>query len=175
MQGVNCLIRMIASLLIAFSLALGGSYLAWLDSEKTLRVRSVLQMINVIETRLRFCATPVGELLTLIDASECKGLDFVKNCKTALENGEAFFFAWEQSIKNDRFLTKLMPEETQKLIDMGADIGVTDIEGQLSCCGYYRQIFADYLLANEEKSKRSSKLFPPLGILMGVSAAIFLQ
>ena len=172
---MNCLVRLLASLLIALSLALGGSYLAWLDAEKVLRVRSILQMINVIETRLRFCATPVSELLTLIEASDCKGLDFVKNCKTAMENGEPFFLAWELSIKSDRFLTKLMPEETQKLIDMGADIGVTDIEGQLSCCGYYGQIFTGFLEANEEKSKRSSKLFPPLGILMGISAAIFLQ
>lgn len=162
-------------MLIALSLALGGSYLAWLDAQKVSHLRSVLQMINVIETRLRFCATPVSELLALIVASDCKGLDFVKNCKTALDNGEVFFSAWEQSVKNDRFLTKLMPEEAQKLIDMGADIGVTDIEGQLSCCGYYGQIFADLLKVNEEKSKRSSKLFPPLGILMGVSAAIFLQ
>lgn len=169
------MVRLVASVLIALSLALGGSYLAWLDAEKVSRVRSILQMINLIETRLHFCATPVSELLVMIEDSGCKGLGFAHRCRISVENGESFFYAWEYSIKNDRFLTKLMPDETQKLIDMGADIGVTDIEGQLSYCGYYRQIFEDFLAVNEEKRKRSSKLFPPLGILMGISAAIFLQ
>lgn len=168
------MVKLIASLLIALSFALGGSYLAWLDAEKVLRVRSILQMVNIIETRLRFCATPVEELLDLIEASDCKGLEFVSRCKAKLKSGDSFFSAWEQSVKNDRFITKLMSDESQKLIDMGADIGVTDIEGQLTCCGYYGKIFSDFLAANEEKSKRSSKLFPPLGILLGVSAAIFL-
>ncbi len=169
------MVRLFASVLIALSLALGGSYLAWIDTEKVSRVRSILQMINLIETRLRFCATPVSELLEMAEASNCKGLGFVRVCRISVENGEAFFSAWEHSIKEDRFLSKLMPDEAGKLVDMGADIGVTDIEGQLSCCGYYRQIFEDFLSVNEEKRKRSSKLFPPLGILMGVSAAIFLQ
>ena len=168
------MVRLIASLLIGVSLALGGSYLAWIDAEKVLRVRSILQMINIIETRLRFCATPVSELLLTIEAAGCDGLGFVKNCSKAMENGESFFLAWEQGVKKDFFLTRLMPDEAQKLVDMGADIGVTDIDGQLSCCGYYRQLFENCLKTNEEKSKRSSKLFPQLGILMGISAAIFL-
>lgn len=169
------MVRLSASLLVALSFALGGRYLAWLDAEKVVRVRSILQMINIIETRLRFCATPVIELLAIIEASGSNCPDFVEHCRKATENGEAFFSAWENSVKNDRFLVKFMPDETQKLVAMGADIGVTDIEGQLSCCGYYRQIFSDFLAVNEEKSKRSSKLFPPLGILSGISAAIFLQ
>lgn len=169
------MVRLIAALLIALSLALGGSCLARLDAEKVLRVRSILQMINVIETRLRFCAAPVSELLALIETSDLHGLDFVGICKTKVDSGDSFFSAWKQSVNKDVFLTRLMPEESQRLIDMGADIGVTDLEGQLSCCGYYRQIFENCLKTNEEKSKRSSRLFPPLGILMGVSAAIFLQ
>ena len=169
------MVKFVASVLIALSLALGGSYLAWVDSQKVLRVRSILQMINVIETRLRFCATPVSELLATIEASDCSGLEFVKDCRVSVENGEAFFSSWEKSVKSDRFLAGLMPAVMQNLVDMGADIGVTDLEGQLACCGYYRQIFEGFLADSEEKSKRSSKLFPPLGILLGVSAAIFLQ
>lgn len=169
------MVRLFASLMVALSFALGGRYLAWLDAEKVARVHGILQMINVIETRLRFCATPVIELLAMIEASGGNCPDFVRQCRKETENGAAFFSAWEKSVKNDRFLIKFMPEEAQKLVAMGADIGVTDIEGQLSCCGYYRQIFNGFLAVNEEKSKRSSKLFPPLGILGGISAAIFLQ
>lgn len=169
------MVRFVASVLIAFSLALGGSYLAWIDSQRVLHVRYILQMINVIETRLRFCATPISELLAIIETSGCGGLRFAETCRKAVENGEAFFTAWKKSVLADRFMVKFMPDETQKLIDMGADIGITDLDSQLACCGFYRRIFENFLADREEKSKRSSKLFPPLGILLGVSAAIFLQ
>lgn len=162
-------------MLIAAAFAFGGRFLASLDSERVACIREILLMINIIETRLRFSATPVVELLTLIeDSGSCNRLGFVKKCRLAVENGDSFNGAWRKSIEECRAFCKLLPEESKKLIAMGGDIGVTDIEGQLSCCGYYKKLFDNSLVEKEDKSKHSSKLFPPLGVLLGISAAIFL-
>ncbi len=168
------MVRLLAVLSIAAAFAFGGKYLAFVANEKAEIIREILQMINVIETRLRFNATPVSQLLLLIEESGCKRLGFIKECRIEIENGCAFDKAWEKSIRNSSHLCSLLPEDTKHLIAMGADIGVTDIEGQLACCGYNRQIFEKSLCEKEEKSRQSSKLFPPLGILLGISAAMFL-
>lgn len=167
------MVKAMAAVFIACSFALGGRFAASVDSRRAELIRSILLMINIIETRLRFCAVPVTELLRLIEESECC-LPFITECRLAVESGEPFGTAWKNSISECRSFCRLIPDEAVKLAAMGSDIGVTDIEGQLSCCGYYREIFSAYLSEREEKSRRSAKLFPPLGMLLGASAVLFL-
>lgn len=131
-------------------------------------------MINVMETRLRFSGVPVAELLLEVENAGCNTLPFINKCRISVENGEAFNKAWRESILGCVQLCRLLPEESGKLVSMGSDIGVTDIEGQLSCCGYYREIFSASLSEKDEKRKRSAVMLPPLGILLGISAALFL-
>ncbi len=127
-----------------------------------------------METRLRFSGIPVGELLVAIENGGCDNLTFIGKCRAAIEKGEPFNKAWSESILGCKPLCGMLPDETAKLVSMGSDIGVTDIEGQLSCCGYYREIFSASLSEKDEKRKRSAVMFPPLGILLGISAALFL-
>lgn len=159
---------------IAAAFAFGGKYLAFVACEKAEILREILQMINVMETRLRFNAAPVLQLLLLVEESGFARLGFVRECREEVENGSGFSEAWRKSIADCRYLCALLPEDSRRLIAMGADIGVTDIEGQLACCGYNRQVFEKSLREKEEKSRQSSKLFPPLGVLLGISAALFL-
>ncbi len=131
-------------------------------------------MINVMETRLRFSGMPVSELLLAIENAGCNSLTFISDCRAAVMKGEPFNKAWRESILGSRQFCRLLPEVTAKLVSMGSDIGVTDIEGQLSCCGYYKEIFTAILSEKDEKRKRSAVMFPPLGILLGISATFFL-
>lgn len=168
------MVRFFAVLSIAAAFAFGGKYLAFIAREKAEIIREILQMINVIETRLRFNATPVSQLLLLVEESGLKRLCFISECREGIENGCVFSEAWKKSISGCGYLCALLPDDMKQLIAMGADIGVTDIEGQLACCGYNRQVFEKSLHEKEEKSRQSAKLFPPLGILLGISAALFL-
>ena len=168
------MVRAFAALSIAVAFGFGGKYLAFVAREKAEIIREILQMINIIETRLRFNATPVSQLLLLIEESGLQKLKFIKACRAEVENGCAFSDAWEKSIRSEGHLLALLPDDARHLITMGADIGVTDIEGQLACCGYNRQLFEKSLGEKEENSRRSEKLFPPLGILLGISAALLI-
>ncbi len=171
---MTCLIKLIAAVFIASAFVLGGRFLAQTDAKRVSVVREILLMINVMETRLRYSEMPVIRLLGLLEENGFSQLVFLSECRRMLSDGEAFGSAWRKSIEQSRAFCMLLPEESRKLIAMGTDIGVTDIEGQLSCCGYYRTVFEKSLTEREEKSRRSSRMFPPLGMLLGVSAAIFL-
>ena len=71
-------------------------------------------------------------------------------------------------------LCRILSGALRHLTALGAEIGSTDLEGQLSCCEYYKNIFSAELENQQEKNKKYSKLFPPLGLLAGVSAAILM-
>lgn len=168
------MIRAFAAVFIASAFALGGRFLAQTDAKRVSIVREILLMINVMETRLHYSEMPVIRLLSLLEENGFSQLGFLSECRKMLSEGEAFGSAWRKSIGQSRTFCLLLPEESRKLMAMGTDIGVTDIEGQLSCCRYYKVVFEKSLTDREEKSARSSRMFPPLGMLLGVSAAIFL-
>lgn len=173
-RQVTCLIRIFAAVFIASAFVLGGRLLAQKDAKRVSVIREILLMINVMETRLRYSEMPVNRLLALLEENGFSQLGFLSECRKRLSDGEAFGMAWGKSIEQSRAFCVLLPEEARRLTAMGTDIGVTDIEGQLSCCRYYKVLFEKSLTEREEQSERSSRMFPPLGMLLGVSAAIFL-
>lgn len=168
------MVRLAAAILVGTAFALGGRLIASRDSKKVEAIKDILRMINVMETRLRFSSVPVGELLAAVENGGCDSLTFITDCRTAVENGEPFNKAWRESILSCKAFCRMLPDESAKLVSMGSDIGVTDIDGQLACCGYYREIFSASLSEKDEKRKHSAVMFPPLGILLGISAALFL-
>ena len=88
--------------------------------------------------------------------------------------GTDFYSAWKESIESETEFCSLLGKSAKSLISMGSELGSTDLEGQLSCCEYYRKIFETDLEEQREKSMKYSKLFPSMGLLLGVSAAIFM-
>ena len=163
-----------AALLVATAFIAGGRMLASAASERVELIKEILLMLNIFETRLRYAGAPVSELLHMAAQGGCSKLSFLEECRLLLADGEIFRDAWKKCIRKHTAFCRLLPEESEKLIVMGADIGTTDVEGQLSCCGYYKEIFEACLIEKEEKCRQSAALYPKLGIMLGVSAALFL-
>lgn len=169
------MLKTAAMLLIVAAFTSVGRYYASLEKKRAETLRDILMMISVTETQLRYARLPVSDLLkNLCENRALSGLEFLKECRELLCFGESFSLAWKKSIGQNSELKKLLPEAYDSLIVLGDEIGATDLESQLSRCEYYKQLFARILEEREEKSKRSARLFPPLGLLLGISAALFI-
>ncbi len=169
------MVKTAAMVLIAAGFAVGGCCAASFQNKKAKVIEDILLMISVTETQLRYTCLPVSELLkTLCENNRLNGLGFIKKCKEAVESGESFPAAWKSSIENEYALSRLLSDHSGYLIRLGCDIGATDIEGQLGSCEYYKQIFQKELVQREENAKKYSKLYPALGMMLGVSAAILI-
>lgn len=170
-----CLLKLIALILIVLSFSLAGRYFALLEKKREETLRSILLMVSVTETQLRYARLPVGDLLGILCENKALNrLGFLKACRELLCFGHSFSYAWKKSIEQNTELKKLLPEAYESLVALGGEIGATDLEGQLSRCEYHKRFFESILTQREEKSKRSAKLFPSLGLLLGVFAAIFM-
>ena len=162
-------------LLISAGFTLGGFGLANFYSKRISVIKEILLMISVIETQLNYACLPVSDILNLLcESQRFENLGFLIKCRTETENGEPFPSAWKKSVQSEKELCRLLSDYTVYLERLGADIGATDVSGQLRCCEYYRRIFESELAVREETGKKYSKLFPALGLTLGISAAILM-
>ncbi len=169
------MIKITAVVFVALGISLSGFYFASFYGRKTEILENIVMMIGIIRTQLRYAHLPLQSMLMFLNDNEnIKSLGFVSACIKKIESGETFGVSWKESIKGEKELCRLIPESLPYLIQLGENLGTTDIEGQLLCCEYYERIFCKLLEEKEEQSKKYTKLFPALGIMLGVSAAILI-
>lgn len=138
-------------------------------------IREALLLISAAETGIRFAHLTVDRLLRELERnSGFTYLDFMSDCRHLMEQGEAFASAWRKSIEQRGELCSLLGEAKEYVAALGEDIGATDVEGQLSSCDYLKKLLTAELERREEKNRKSSKLFPALGVMLGISAAIMM-
>lgn len=169
------MLKAASMLMIAAAFAVGGFGLAAFQSKKVAVIGNIILMLNIIETQLRYACLPVPDLLKLLGENESlSGLKFIKCIRERVCFGEPFPEAWSKCVLEDAELCRLLAGSAPYLARLGADIGASDLESQLSCCEYYKRIFEGELEVQREKSGRYSRLFPSLGLLAGISAAILI-
>lgn len=169
------MIKTAAAIAVALGFALAGKFAAAFYVGRVRVIREALLLISAAETGIRFAHLTVEQLLRELEKnSGLTYLDFMGECRSLMEQGEAFSSAWRKSIECRGELCSLLGEAKEYVAVLGEDIGATDVEGQLSSCAYCKRMLTDELERREEKSRKSSKLFPALGVMLGISAAIMI-
>ena len=172
---VILLIRFIAIILISSGFAFSGHCLAAYQKKRVDIISDILLMLSVIHTQIRYTCVPVNDLLVILtENSRLKGLKFIFRCRQKAESGEVFPIAWKESLYEEKEFCRIAGNALSYLIQLGDDLGATDLDGQLSCCEYYKQFFLKELKEREEQNKKYSKLLPTLGVMLGISAAIII-
>ena len=169
------MIKAAAVVFVAMGLSFFGFYFASVYGKKTEIIGNIVMMLGIIRTQIRYARMPLPSMIRFLEENESiRSLGFVSACREMIENGETFRTSWKSSIENEKELCRLIPESLPYLIQFGENLGTTDPEGQISCCEYYEHIFRKVLEEKEEQSKKYTKLFPTLGIMLGISAAILI-
>lgn len=169
------MLKISAMVFLVTAFALAGKWASSVQERRVKVMGEIMLMLNIVESQLRHSHLPVTDLLrVLCNNAGLSELEFIKNCRERVCFGEPFPEAWKNSVEAEISLCRLLPESVGNLTAFGADIGVTDLESQLSGCEYYKQIFSGELEMQREKSMKYKKLFPPLGLLLGISAAIMI-
>lgn len=169
------MLKIVAMILFVAGFSLAGKWAASVQKKRVELTGEIMLMLNVIESQLRYSRLTVSDLLrALCDNTGLSGLAFIKNCRERVCFGEAFPDAWRNSVEAETEFRRLLPDVSVHLVSFGAEMGSSDLESQLSECEYYKQIFLAELELQREKSQRYIKLFPSLGMLLGISAAIMI-
>lgn len=165
------MLKIISALLILAGFAFAGKAAADEQRSKCVSEKKILSMLTAVENRLRSARMPLGELILSL-ASENGRPRFITECANKTAKGMPFPQAWEKSICEDENLKMLSIKDA--LLNLGAQLGTADIETQLSAVAYCKSVVTEALASEEEKSKKYSGIFPALGVLAGIWAAIIL-
>lgn len=169
------LIKTAAALAVALGFALAGKCTAMFYTGRVRVIREALLLISAAETGIRYSHFTVRELLRELEKNGGFAyLDFMGDCRRLLDSGEPFPSAWRKSIEERGELCILLGEAAEYLKALGSDIGATDVEGQLTSCAYCKRMLTEELERREEKNRKSVRLFPLLGVMLGISAAIMI-
>lgn len=156
---------MISAVLMLSGCTFAGKLIADNQQSRCEYQRKIISFLSAAENRLKSSRITFSELINEMSQYEEYPV-FLGKCNLLLENGNPLRFAWKKSIETDFNIKK---SDLQKILfSMGNQLGTTDIDGQLSCIGYCRREIEKRLVAEEEKSKKYSGVFPALGVLAGV-------
>ena len=167
------MIELLACTAVAAGFFLAGRYIAFLHLEKTQVMKDMVEFISFFETKLRFAAPPVSDIIRSSCGRSGRLNGFAEACAAAVSQGEPFPTAWNEALDSEKELCRLIGKAKDEVIAFGAELGTTDLQGQLSCCDYYKHIFCSEYEKRNFESERSAKLFPTLGAMLGVLTIIF--
>lgn len=163
---------MISALLILAGSAFCGRRIADNQRRKCELCESLLLMITSAENLLRCTCVPIPALMRRL-AENDGSPGIVSECSALLERNIPFPEAWRTAVENDGELRHI-PEIRKLLLHIGGELGTTGLEGQLASLIYGKTELAAILEKEREKSGKYSGLFPPLGLVAGIWAAIII-
>lgn len=166
------MIRIMGILLIFLTSTVLGMFLSNNIKNKRERLVKERKMLEEISIMIRFNSLTLKEIIYELENEElfCD-FKFLKILKLMLDKPISFPEAWEQAIKKDDIISE---SEKKVLIELGFNLGTTDIDGQLSTLNIYK-IRLDKMIEEEsEKYRVKGKMYRSLGIMFGAMIGILI-
>lgn len=164
------MIRITGILLIFLTSTVLGMFLSNNIKNKRERLVKERKMLEEISIMIRFNSLTLKEIIYELENAVCD-FKFLKILKIMLEKPISFPEAWEQAIKKDDIISE---SEKKVLIELGFNLGTTDIDGQLSTLNIYK-IRLDKMIEEEsEKYRVKGKMYRSLGIMFGAMIGILI-
>ena len=159
------LLKLFGAVILSLSGLLGGCRYARRLIIRRDFLRDFIAFLESLGTVLRYRSE---DIFTSVNSS---GELFSLPCDA---HKRPFIQAWEEQIAPFAKRYALSKQDVSLLRDFGAQLGVTDTQGQLSHIALYSTLFEKQLTKAEEEVKSKAKLYRTLGLFTGMSAALML-
>lgn len=138
----------------------------WYSLRLKCRRKSLLVLIEAIsrmKSHFVFSGYDINRIVSE-SFSGCK--NFEGFCDFENDSDE-FHKCWEQKVSLIPADAGLSAEDKRLLIRFSEVLGITDIEGQISNCDFYIDVFSQRLKSAETNEEKNSRLYKILGFSLG--------
>lgn len=158
--------KLLGAGLIWTSLIYAGAAYSIKLSKRIVLLEKTLLMLQEMEVQIEYLNLPLLALISEIGSRDyLRDLSFLSECRSSVNSGMDFPEAWEQAVKNS--VLNYKREEKDKLLQLGANLGRTDTENQISLLNMHISNFREFLdIAKKQKLKYGSLSFNA-GFLLG--------
>ncbi|MBE6844919.1 MAG: hypothetical protein E7508_04285 [Ruminococcus sp.] len=157
---------------IFFTSAALGIYFSENIKHKKERLLTERKMLVQIYELIRWNSLTLHEIARrLFESGDFNQLDYVSFLSQKCSELRSFPQAWEGAVKHD---SKLSAEEKKLLLEIGAALGTTDKEGQLSTLEFYISRLDKMAQEEGERYRIKGKMYRSLGIASGAMIGILI-
>ena len=132
-------------------------------------LNAFLTSLSVLETEMIFGRYPLGVIFGRIKNKELCGL--YTDCDI---DGLGIRAAWEKSAEAAADSAGLKENELMAILSLGAELGMTDIEGQKKSIARTRELAATYAAEAADDHKRLGSAYRGCGIAAGIFFVLML-
>ena len=142
-------------------------------SDRVRELNYLLNLINILQNKIKFTKKPLPELLEEVSNINTNGkiskifLTTSKKLKT--QKSEQ---AWSEAILEQRFFLNLTDEDISLIEPLGNMLGKTDIEGQMSEINQFKSILETQIKKAQQERNKNEKMYKSLGTIFGLAIAI---
>jgi len=161
-------------LIVAAFAATGMTYTSSLN-KRICGLSSMIELFSAIKIKINYEFTSLPEILSAPSLQTKKETaDFLKNCATLMENGKDLKHSWNQSI--DRFSEKMFLDKGDVTIlkDFSANLGDSDVGGQIANISLYLDLLKANLKKAETIAKDKTRVAMSLSVFSGLIFSILL-
>ncbi|HHZ05686.1 MAG TPA: hypothetical protein GX401_02685 [Clostridiales bacterium] len=132
----------------------------------------MITFISNLQTQIRYSSDVLTNILSREHSRILEPL--LSNTVVHLGDGTTFARAWGDSVSNLPTYFGLNKDDKSLLADFGNGLGVSDVDGQLSHCEMYKQLFSDRLSQMKQDNDKKVKLYRCLGVFSGMALALLI-
>lgn len=142
----------------------------WFSLRLLRRSDNLFTLIECIDKMKNFISFGRYEIARVVSLS----FENVEDFKAFTENDddEEFFEWWRSCVATLNFSTALNKEDRELLLRFGENLGVTDVEGQISNCELYITLFKKCFDNAKEIENKNVRLYRILGFSLGSLIAL---
>lgn len=123
-------------------------------------------MIEEMKIQLRYLNVPLYDMLKSMRKKEyLQKLSIIAESCDLIDKGSDFHTAWKYAVENTALPYKT--DETDRLLHLGLNLGVSDAENQLRILALESEYFDQYISEAKLSEKKYGSLTTTLGILSG--------
>lgn len=144
-------------------------------SDRTKELKSLSNLINILQNKIKFTHKPLGEIFEEISNVQ----ENIEISKIFSKTGQRLEKqkiedAWNETITEQRIFLNFKDEDIELMKSLGNVLGKTDIDGQMSEINQFKVLLESSIKNSEEEKAKNSKMYKSLGAIIGLAIVIIL-
>lgn len=168
------IIKYIFLLVIFLSSSKIGKMLAQRYYFRVQELEELKNALNLFKTKIKFTYETIPEIFEEISNNITKNISNI--FKSTVKGLKDFSVsqAWEQAIESEKKNTNLNEEDIRVIKLLSKQLGITDIEGQISQIEITEHFLDTQIKQAQQEKEKNQKLYQKLGTTMGLVIVILL-
>ena len=160
-------------LILGAVLVISATLLGCSFSQNLINRRKSLQMlIEVIRKMKTYIGFSTREIESVVTECFCNVKGFECFTRGTEKDNETFLMWWKECVNSLDSSTGLDKNDRELLVRFSEEMGVSDVEGQISNCELYEELFTEQLNFAKEAESKKCRLYKILGFSLGCAVTL---